>query len=195
MFRTFLFTCVLGTVLAATNSTTNGVTVSADTSILQKIEQAYWVVLQKKINGIKLPDFESKSDTAMYVKDNDFSVTEPADHFNFFNDVANNCLKIQLNKLSAKFKTNNFHAHYGIFGAYGTATMTIDTTKLIFGYRVTTQALPDGRIVPAIETCDFDFGAFDTHDLSFDVSGSFWDGAIDMFKSLYEGKLTACITL
>ena len=71
--------------------------------------------------------------------------------------------------------------------------MSIDTTKLIFGYRIGTQTLPDGRMVPAIESCDFDFGDFDTHDLSFDVSGSFWDGLIDMLKVAYEGKIVDAI--
>jgi hypothetical protein len=48
-------------------------------------------------------------------------------------------------------------------------------------------------MVPAIESCDFDFSAFDTHDLSFDVSGSFWDGFIDMFKATFEGKIVDAI--
>ena len=47
--------------------------------------------------------------------------------------------------------------------------------------------------MPAIESCGFDFSSFDTHDLSFDVSGSFWDGFIDMFKGLYEDKIVDAI--
>ena len=62
MFRTLLFTSMLGIALAATNSTTNGVTISADTTMFQSVEQAYWVVLQKRINSIKVPDIASKTD-------------------------------------------------------------------------------------------------------------------------------------
>lgn len=71
--------------------------------------------------------------------------------------------------------------------------MTIDTTKLIFGYRLITQTLEDGRIVPGIESCNFDFDDFDKHDLKFEVHGSFWDGFINMFKGLFEGKIVDAI--
>jgi len=129
----------------------------------------------------------------MYIKNNDFSITEPTDSFHFINDAANNCLTVKLNKLTAKFTTDNFHAHYGIFGAYGNAKMKIDTTRLVFGYRMITQTLEDGRTVPGIESCNFDFSAFDTSDLSFEVHGSFWDGFIDMFKATFEGKIVDAI--
>ena len=193
MLRTLLFTCVLGTTLAITNSTMNGATVSFDTSVVQQAEQAWWHVIQDRINKIPVPDLQSKTDDQMYIKQNDFYIVQPTDHFLFENDVANNCLKVTMNKLTAVFTTENFHAHYGIFGAYGNARMSIDTTKLIFGYRLVTQTLADGRKLPAIESCDYDFSAFDTHDLSFEVHGSFWDGFIDMFKGTFEGKIVDAI--
>ena len=150
-------------------------------------------MLQDRINLIKVPDIESKTDERMYVKDNDFTLIEPADHFKFINDAADNCFKVELDKLSARFTTKNFHAHYGIFGAYGTAEMAIGDTKLVTGYRLITQTLADGRVVPAIESCGYDFSSFDKKDLSFNVHGSFWDGFIDMFKAAYEGKIVDAI--
>ena len=71
--------------------------------------------------------------------------------------------------------------------------MSVDTTKLTFGYRLVTQTLDDGRVVPGIESCGYDFSSFDKHDLSFEVHGSFWDGFIDMFKGTFEGKIVDAI--
>ena len=129
----------------------------------------------------------------MYLKDNDFTVTVPTDSFYFNNDAENNCMKVKLRKMNAKFTVDNFHAHYGIFGAYGDAKMTIDSTKLEFGYRLIKQELDDGRSVPGIESCYFNFDEFDKGDLSFEIHGSFWDGFIDMFKNLFEGKIVDAI--
>jgi hypothetical protein len=175
----------------ANTSTNNGVNLSIDTNVFQKAESAYWPMIQQRINAIPMPDLVLPSDESMYLKDNDFRVTQPADHFSFEN--VDNCLQIKMNKLSAKFSTGNFHAHHGIFGAHGHAEMAIDTTKLIFGFRPSTQTLADGRVVPALESCNFDFSDFDKHDLSFSVHGSFWDGFIDMFKGLFEGKVVDAI--
>ena len=135
-----------------------------------------------------------KSDTAMYAKDNDFTVTQPVSKFDFVNDVADNCFKISLDDLTGKFTTGNFHAHKGIFGAHGTAHMTLDTVKLTFGLRPVTQTLEDGRVVPAFESCGYDFSSFSKDDLHFSVSGSFWDGFIDAFKGLYIGKIVDAIS-
>ena len=71
--------------------------------------------------------------------------------------------------------------------------MTIDSTKLEFGYRLIKQDLDDGRSVPGIESCYFNFDEFDKGDLSFSVHGSFWDGFIDMFKFAFEGKIVDAI--
>jgi hypothetical protein len=71
--------------------------------------------------------------------------------------------------------------------------MSIDTTKLVFGYRLVLQTLEDGRTVPGVESCGYDFSDFDKGDISVSVHGSFWDGFIDMFKSLFEGKIVDAI--
>ena len=148
-------TCAIG---ALANSTNNGINLSIDTSVFQQAETDYWPLIQERINKIQIPDIASPTDDRMYIKDNDFRVTIPANHFEFYNE--NNCMTIKLNKLDAKFSTGDFKAHHGIFGAHGHAEMTIDGTKLIFGYRPTTQTLADGRTVPAIESCNFDFSGF-----------------------------------
>ena len=193
MLKALAFTCVLGSALAAANSTTNGLTFSADVSMFQQAEEAYWHAIQSRINSIVLPDVVDPNDAANYLKQNDFTVTQPTDHITFTADAADNCLTVKLNKLSAKFTSANFHGHYGIFGAYGDLTMSIDTTKLVFGYRLVLQTLEDGRSVPAVEPCGYDFSAFDKGDISVSVHGSFWDGFIDMFKSLFEGKIVDAI--
>ena len=128
-----LFGLITGAV--ANTSTNNGVNVSIDTSVFQKAETAYWPMIQQRINAIPIPDLVLPSDQSMYIKDNDFRVTQPADHFSFQN--VDNCLQIRLHQLSAKFSTGNFHAHHGIFGAHGHAEMSIDSTKLTFGFRPT----------------------------------------------------------
>merc|ERR1719266_1197200 len=71
--------------------------------------------------------------------------------------------------------------------------MTIDSTKLEFGYRLIKQELADGRSVPGIESCYFNFDEFSKKDLSFKVHGSFWDGFINMFKNTFEGKIVDAI--
>ena len=71
--------------------------------------------------------------------------------------------------------------------------MKIEKVKLTFGLRPTTQTLEDGRIMPAFESCNYDFSDFDKKDLVFKVHGSFWDGFIDMFKGLFEGKIVDAI--
>ena len=144
MLRTLLATCVLTTAFAI-ESTTNGATVSFDTSVIQSAEQTYWNMIQGRINAIKVPDLIMKNDTSMYAKDNDFTLTQPTQKFTFKNDVANNCFEISLRQLTGKFTTGNFHAHYKVFGAHGTAHMALDTVHLTFGLRPITQTLPDGR--------------------------------------------------
>ena len=193
MLRTLLSAFMLSFVFAETNSTSNGVTVSLDTAIIQQAEKAYWAALQKRINAISIPDLVLPSDDQMYLKANNLTITQPVEHFKFSNDVENNCLQIELNELTVKFTSDSFHAHYGVFGAHGNAEVKIDTTKLIFGFRVITQTLEDGKEVPAVEACNYDFSDFDKHDLSFDLHGSFWDGLIDAFKFAFEGKIVDLI--
>ena len=82
-------TCAIG---ALANSTENGVNVSIDSSVFQQAETAYWPMIQERINAIEIPDLESKTDDRMYIKDNDFRVTIPSNHFNFFNEE--NCMTI-----------------------------------------------------------------------------------------------------
>ena len=193
MLSTILATCMLGTVLATKNSTHNGVTLSVDTSMIQQIQTAYWYTIQEKINEIKVPDFVLKSDTADYAKDNDFTITQPTYDFTFENDVKNNCFQVTLNDLTAKFVTNNFHAHSGVFGAHGEGHMDMNTVKLVWGLRPITQTLEDGRKVPGFESCNYDFDSFDKDDLEFSLKGSFWDGFIDAFKFAYEDKIVDAI--
>jgi hypothetical protein len=61
------------------------------------------------------------SDDKQYLKENDLTITQPVNHFTFSNDVANDCFQITLDELTVKFTSDNFHAHYGIFGAHGDA--------------------------------------------------------------------------
>ena len=187
MFKTLLASCV-GFVSAA-DSTTNGMTVSADTAMFQQAEMAYWAAIQNRINRVNIPDIVMPSDDEMYIKNNDFTLIQPPDNFIFTNDVANNCFQVELNKLTGKFTSSNFHAHYGILGAHGSAHMSIDSTNLFFGLRPITQTLEDGRTVPGFESCNYNFDDFSKDKLSFDLSGSFWDGFIDMFKNTFEGKI------
>ena len=92
----------------ANTSTNNGVNLSIDTNVFQKAESAYWPMIQQRINAISIPDLVLPSDESMYLKDNDFRVTQPADHFSFEN--VDNCLQIKMNKLSAKFSIGQ-HPH------------------------------------------------------------------------------------
>lgn len=48
-------------------------------------------MIQSRINSIKVPDLVDPNDDKIYIKENDFTITEPADHFEFYNDVENNC--------------------------------------------------------------------------------------------------------
>ena len=135
MLRT-LFASIAAGVSAVTNSTTNGVTMSLDTSVLQQAELALWHSVESRINQIKVPDFVSKKDANMYAKDNDFRITIPVDSFYFNNFAEDNCMRIKMRHMDVKFTVGDFHAHYGIFGAYGTANMNIRNTKFEFGYRL-----------------------------------------------------------
>ena len=135
MLRT-LFASIAAGVSAVTNSTTNGVTMSLDTSVLQQAELALWHSVEERINKIHVPDLVSKKDAEMYAKDNDFRLSIPVDSFYFNNFAEDNCMRIKLRHMDGKFTVGNFHAHYGIFGAYGTAQMKISNTKIEFGYRL-----------------------------------------------------------
>ena len=192
MLRT-LFASIAAGVSAVSNSTTNGINMSLDTEVLQQAEESYWHFAMSKLNNIEVPDIVSKKDSDMYLKDNDFKFTVPTDSVYFNNDAEDNCMKIKLRKMTAKFTVGNFKAHYGIFGAHGDAKMTMDSVELEFGYRLISQTLEDGRSVPGIESCYYNFDSFDKGDLSFEVHGSFWDGFVDMFKNTFEGKIVDVI--
>lgn len=49
-------------------------------------------------------------------------------------------------------------------------------------------------MVPGFESCGYDFSSFSKKDLHFSVSGSFWDGFIDMFKGTYINKIVDAIS-
>lgn len=106
----------------------------------------------------------------------------------FVNDVANNCFQVTLNDLTGKFVSENFHAHKGILGAHGAVHVSMDQTHMTFGFRPTTQTLEDGRVVPGVESCNFGWD-LNKGNLGFKVSGSFWDGFVDMFKNLFEDNI------
>lgn len=71
--------------------------------------------------------------------------------------------------------------------------MKVDSTNLFFGFRPITQVLEDGREVPGIESCNFNWADFTKDSLEFDVSGSFWDGFVDLFKGTFEQELVDAI--
>ena len=75
MLKAFMASCA-GFVSAATNSTTNGITFSADTSVIQQAEEAYWAAIQNRLNNINVPDLILPKDTEDYLKDNKFTIAE-----------------------------------------------------------------------------------------------------------------------
>lgn len=136
------------------------------------------------------------SDTSMYIKQNDFTLQQPIEGVTFVNQDYDDpeCMYIHLDELSGKFETKEFHAHYGVLGAHGAAHVSMDHTHLTVGYKFTRQwnLEYDGTTIPGILPCKFGWD-LTKKNLGFKVSGSFWDGFIDMFKNTFEDDIANAI--
>lgn len=130
----------------------------------------------------------------MYAKKNDFSMYQPTEKLYLVNDLEKNAFCIHAYDLNGKFITEDFHLHHGALGAHGAAHVTMDHTYLGWCYSFITQTLEDGRQVPGIAASAGDFG-WDLRpaNLGFHMSGSFWDGFIDMFKNVFEDDICDAI--
>ena len=175
-------------------STINGVNLTIQTDTLKEALGTYWGWFEHKINEIEVPDLILPSDDTMYAKDNKFKMYQTTDHLYLVNDLEHDRFCIDAYDLNAKFVTKDFHVTHGILGAHGAAHMTIDHSHLSSCYHLIVQTLPDGRQVPGISATPADFGwDLSKSNIGFHASGSFWDGFIDMFKNLFEGKIADAI--
>lgn len=102
----------------------------------------------------------------------------------------NNCFKVSIANFSGVFKSGSFHLTKRKHGikAHGHAEVDFTDTDLEFGFTMSTQTTPNGKIIPKFSACDYDFD-LDKKKLSFHIHGSFWSDIGNAFRFTFEGKI------
>ena len=74
-----LFNALKAKALAEPTSTVNGINIGIDTDTVNDAIQAILPWAEHRMNQIKVPDLILPSDTTMYMKQNDFTITQTPD--------------------------------------------------------------------------------------------------------------------
>ena len=188
IFRTIV--ALLGA--AAVQATgTSGVHAELDIAVIEQAKTVYFDNILKFLNNMQIPDITS-SDGKTYLHGNHVSVAQAADNVLFEVDVPNNALKLTCNDLSANFYTDNFRGHELFFVATGNLEVEMKSMSIGMGLSFTTQTLPDGTVVPAVNAVDVQVD-IDRSDIDIHIHGNIWSTFASAFEIFFKGTVVDSI--
>ena len=178
----------LGTLCSAATANT-GVHASLDIAIVEQAKDIYMDVILKAINNLALPNIGDSKD---YLHGNHVSVSQNAQNVIFDVDVANNAVKLTCKDLSANFYSDSFRAHSWIFVAKGNLEVKMSTVGIGLGLSFTTQTLPDGRVMPAVDAVDV-LVDIDRNDIDIKIWGNIWADFAAAFEIFFKSTVVGLI--
>jgi len=128
----------------------------------------------------------------MYLRENSISITQDSQNVVFDYDHYNNAVTLLCSDLSIGFSTDDFRAQWSIFIATGRLSVTMNTVNIGVGLAFTTQTLPSGNIVPAINAVDV-IVDIDKNDIKIDIHGNVWSDFADMFTVFFKNTVVDLI--
>jgi len=114
--------------------------------VLRQAANVWFDTIIQVVNGITIPNFESDGD---YMKDNTFYIEQRISGVTLSSDVANNAIVLNCNKLTAKFRSSNFHYHIApLMNANGYVEVDMESVDIGFGLQFLLQDVtqPDGSV-------------------------------------------------
>lgn len=182
---------IIGTVSAlvfgASATNTSGIHAELDISVIEQAKNVYLDSVLKYLNNLQLPDVNS-DDGHDYLHGNHISVSQDAQNVVFDVDVANNAITLNCNDLSANFYTDSFRAKSLIFVAKGHLEVKMETVGIGLGLSFTTQTLPDGRVVPAVNSVDVNVD-INRNDIDIKIWGNIWSDFASAFEIFFKSTV------
>ena len=163
-----------------------------DISVVEQAKNVYFDEILKLLNNLQIPDINS-SDGKDYLHGNHISVQQDPNNVIFTIDQDKNAIVLTANKLSAQFFCDSFREHSFLFvTAKGHLEVKMDTVNIGVGLQFTTQTLPDGRIVPAINSVDV-LVDIDRDDIDIKIWGNIWADFAAAFEIFFKSTVVQLI--
>lgn len=132
-------------------------------------------------------------DHGNYLEENRFTLDQTAQDVVFSVDVPNNAIVLTCNNLSASFFSGKFrYKEAPLLVAKGHLEVDMDKVTIGVGLQFTTQTLPDGRTVPAINSVDVNVG-IDRDDISIEIWGNLWADFAAAFEIFFKSTVVQLI--
>ena len=173
----------------AVQAGTSGVHAELDIAVIEQAKDVYFDNILKFLNNLQLPDI---GDSKNYLHGNHISVNQAASNVLFEVDVPNNAVKLTCNDLSANFYTDSFRGHEWIFVATGHLEVVMKKMSIGMGLSFTTQTLPNGAIVPAVNAVDV-LVDIDRSDIDIKIWGNIWSDFASAFEIFFKGTVVDMI--
>jgi len=170
---------------------TDGLRASLDIAIVEQAKDVYWDFIQLFLNNLQLPDFSDSTNTD-YLRKNHVRVNQATDNIIFSVDEANNAVVLTINDLNANYYCDWFRAKWSIFIATGHLEVLMNQVNVQLGLKFTTQTLPDGQIVPAVESVDV-IVDIDKDDIDIQIHGNIWSTFASWFEWLFKSEIVDLI--
>jgi len=92
-------------------------------------------------------------------------------------------LEVTIADFGVEAEVNTLMLNASIFQVLGSAKISLKSIKCTMGLAMTTQKLPDGRLLPAVEPYNISLD-FDEDNIDVDLIGDVWTEVVDLFTAL-----------
>ena len=172
-------------------ATSDGVHASLDIAILEQAKDAYLDIILVFLNNLQLPDLDDGTGTD-YLRKQHVRVMSDESDVIFSVDEANNALVLTLNNLNANYYCDWFRAKWSIFIATGHLEVLMNNVNLQLGLKFVTQTLPNGNVVPAVESVDV-IVDIDKEDIDIKIWGNIWSTFASWFEVFFKSTVVDLI--
>jgi len=187
------FTCLsslaAGLVLAQSGPGV-GTTASLDIAVVDQAKDIYFNDILDLVRSIQIPDLVQDKNHGLW--GNHFTIDQDANNVSFTVDTANNAIVMRADDLSASFYCDSFRYETWPLIATGRLEVDMKTVSIGVGLQFDTQVLPDGRIVPSINSVDV-LADINRNDISIEIWGNIWSTFASAFEIFFKGAVVDLI--
>jgi len=146
----------------------------------------------KKLAYVPMPDYDEPG-THNYAHDNYFTISQNPDNVSMDWIPTSNGIYLLCQNLNGVVYTGDFrYRSMGIFVATGHADVKMNKINLGVGISFKTQTLPDGRVMPAIESFNV-LVDIDRDDINIQIWGNIWSDFAAMFEIFFKSEVVNAI--
>ena len=158
---------------------------------MEQAKDVYFDEIMKLISNVAIPDLEDADGN--YLRDNTFTLEDRVDKVEFTTDVANNAIVLTCKKLTASFRSGEFRYKVApLVVSKGHVEVDMNTVDIGVGLSFSLQTLPDGRVVPAVNSVDL-LVDIDRWDIRIHMFGNFWTDLASLFEVFFKSVVVDLI--